>query len=50
MLGNVNVGKSTLCGRLFLDLGLVSNRDVDKFKQEAIKNGMESWWLAYLMD
>ena len=50
VLGHVDIGKSTLCGRIFLDLELIPSRDVDKFKQEAIRNNRDSWWLSYLMD
>lgn len=49
-IGHVDAGKSTLCGRLLLDLGEVSEADVKKFEDEAIKNNRDSWWLAYVMD
>ena len=31
-LGHVDVGKSTLCGRILLDLNKIDQRDVAKFK------------------
>ena len=50
ILGHVNTGKSTLCGRILLDLDIVDNREIDKLKQEASKCKMDSWYLAYLLD
>ena len=50
MLGHSNTGKSTLCGRILLDTGLVDDRDVVSLKRDAVNNGRESWWIAYLMD
>ncbi len=46
----MNTGKSTLCGRILIDLELVDKREVDKLKQEASKHKMDSWYLAYLLD
>jgi peptide chain release factor subunit 3 len=31
-IGHVDAGKSTLCGRLLLDLGEVSETDIKKFE------------------
>lgn len=50
VLGHSNTGKSTLCGQILLSLNQVDQREIDKHKQEAQKNGMESWWMAYVMD
>ncbi len=50
VLGHVNLGKSTLCGRILLDFGMVTEREIAKLKKEAIDNNMESWYLAYIMD
>jgi translation elongation factor EF-1alpha len=50
VLGHSNTGKSTLCGRILLDTGLVDDRDIVSLKRDATSNGRESWWIAYLMD
>jgi len=49
-IGHVDHGKSTLCGRLMLDLGLINDRIIDKYKQIAKENHRENWWIAYIMD
>jgi translation elongation factor EF-1alpha len=28
----------------------VNERDIERFKRDAIANNRESWWIAYLMD
>lgn len=50
LLGNVDHGKSTLAGRILVNIGEVDGREVDKMKLEAEKRNMQSWWLAYLLD
>jgi peptide chain release factor subunit 3 len=49
-IGHVDHGKSTLCGRVLLDLGLINERIIDKYKQMAKENHRENWWIAYIMD
>jgi peptide chain release factor subunit 3 len=49
-LGHVDHGKSTICGNILYSLGLVDERRIQKLKEDANKNGMSSWWLAYVMD
>ena len=49
-IGHVDAGKSTLCGRILVDSGEISQEDIRKFEQEAKENNRESWWLAYCMD
>eukprot|EP01083_Nonionella_stella_P066251 174269_1 len=49
-IGHVNGGKSTLCGRLMFELGGVSERDIDKLREEAQKLGKESYFFAFFMD
>lgn len=49
-LGHVDHGKSTICGNILYLLNLVDERQINKLKEEAKKNGMDSWWLAYVMD
>ena len=39
-------GKSTLMGQLLVSCGEVSQRDVHKFKKEAMESGKGSFYLA----
>ncbi|CZT25394.1 related to translation elongation factor HBS1 protein [Ramularia collo-cygni] len=50
VVGHVDHGKSTLMGRLLLDTGAVSQREVDKFKKQATDIGKPSFALAWVMD
>jgi peptide chain release factor subunit 3 len=49
-IGHVDAGKSTICGNLMYLMGIVDQRTIDKYKQEAKEKGRDSWWLAYVMD
>jgi peptide chain release factor subunit 3 len=49
-IGHVDAGKSTISGQIVLQMGLVDDRTIQQFKEEAIKKGRDSWWLAYVMD
>jgi len=49
-IGHVDAGKSTICGNLMYLMGVVDQRIIDKYKQEAKDKGRDSWWLAYVMD
>jgi peptide chain release factor subunit 3 len=49
-IGHVDAGKSTICGNLMFINGVVDQRTIDKYQDEAKKNGRDSWWLAYVMD
>lgn len=49
-LGHVDHGKSTLLGRLLLDLKVVDPRTVDKYRKEAEKIGKSSFALAWVLD
>jgi peptide chain release factor subunit 3 len=49
-IGHVDAGKSTICGNLMYLMGVVDQRTIDKYKQEAKDKGRDSWWLAYVMD
>lgn len=49
-IGHVDAGKSTICGNLMYLNGVIDQRTIDKYKQEAVKSGRDSWWLAYVMD
>ena len=49
-IGHVDAGKSTICGNLMFLTGMVDERTIEKFKQEAKEKQRDSWWLAYVMD
>ena len=49
-IGHVDSGKSTICGRMMMDMGKVDMRTVEKYKKEATEKNRESWWIAYVMD
>lgn len=48
--GHVDSGKSTLLGRMMLDMGVVDQRTVDKYRKEAAKIGKESFSFAWMFD
>ncbi|KAL2203216.1 hypothetical protein CC79DRAFT_1279619 [Sarocladium strictum] len=48
--GHVDAGKSTLMGRLLVDLKYVDQRTVDKYRRLAEKTGKQSFALAWVMD
>ena len=50
VVGHVDAGKSTMMGRLLLDLQVVDQRTVDKLRQEADKIGKSSFALAWVLD
>ncbi|KAM6481076.1 hypothetical protein HDV62DRAFT_95122 [Trichoderma sp. SZMC 28011] len=50
VVGHVDAGKSTLMGRLLLELKLVEERTVDKYRRQAEKTGKQSFALAWVMD
>lgn len=50
MVGHVDHGKSTCCGRILVDTNNVTENDIRKAQTEAEENNMKTWWLAYLLD
>lgn len=48
--GHVDSGKSTMLGRLLLDMKVVDQRTVDKYQKEAEKMGKSSFALAWVLD
>ncbi|EWC46452.1 hypothetical protein DRE_04395 [Drechslerella stenobrocha 248] len=50
VIGHVDAGKSTLMGRLLYDAGVVDERTIQKYKQEAEKIGKSSFALAWVLD
>lgn len=49
-IGHVDAGKSTICGQIVYQMDVIDERTIQAFKEEAIKKGRDSWWLAYVMD
>jgi len=50
IIGHVDHGKSTTIGHLFYQTGTVSEREVQKFEEEAKKMGKESFKFAWVLD
>jgi peptide chain release factor subunit 3 len=48
-IGHVDAGKSTISGNLMFAMGVVDQRTIQKYKEEAKEKNRESWWLAYVM-
>lgn len=48
--GHVDAGKSTLMGRLLMELKFVEQRTVDKYRKQGEKIGKQSFALAWVMD
>lgn len=49
-IGHVDAGKSTISGQIMYKMGVIDERTIQKFKEEAKSKGRDSWWLAYVMD
>ena len=49
-VGHVHAGKSTTVGRLLFDSGIVSEQEMKKLKEEAVKHGKIGFEFAYVMD
>ncbi|KAI1454416.1 hypothetical protein F4805DRAFT_439522 [Annulohypoxylon moriforme] len=50
VVGHVDAGKSTLMGRLLLDLSVVDQRTIQKYRKEAESIGKSSFALAWVLD
>lgn len=50
VVGHVDSGKSTMLGRLLLDMKVVNQRTIDKYRKEAEKMGKSSFALAWVLD
>lgn len=48
--GHVDSGKSSLCGRLLFELGGISDREMQKLRDEAKALGKDSFCYAFYMD
>jgi elongation factor 1-alpha len=49
-VGHVDAGKSTTVGRCMFDGGAVSEQEMKKLREEAVKNGKAGFEFAYVMD
>lgn len=49
-LGQVDSGKSTLCGHLLYKCGYIDERNMDKIRIKAKEDGMEPWIWARVLD
>jgi len=49
-VGHVDAGKSTTIGQLFFQSGILTEQEMKKLKEEAIKNGKAGFEFAYFMD
>lgn len=49
-IGHVDAGKSTTCGNILFLSGMIDDRTIEKYKQEAAGKAGESWFLAFIMD
>ncbi|RKF57658.1 HBS1-like protein [Erysiphe neolycopersici] len=50
VIGHVDAGKSTLMGRLLLEVGIIDQRTVDRYTKEAEAMGKTSFALAWVFD
>ncbi|KAI5150032.1 peptide chain release factor subunit 3 [Enteropsectra breve] len=49
-VGHVDSGKSTICGRIIVDLGLIDARTLEKYKSQAEELNRGTWYLSWCMD
>ena len=49
-IGHVDHGKSTTLGHLLSQIGAIDPRTIEKLKEDAAQNQMESWQWAYVLD
>ena len=49
-VGHVDAGKSTCVGRMMFDGGAVTEQEMKKLREEAVKNGKAGFEFAYVMD
>jgi len=49
-IGHVDAGKSTLGGQLLIQTGMVDERTLEKYKNDAKNAGRETWYISWVMD
>ena len=49
-IGHVDAGKSTLCGHLLFEAGIVDQRTIERYQKEAQAKGRQSWYYSWVMD
>ncbi len=49
-IGHVDAGKSTICGRILVDLKMVDSRTLEKYKLESAEKNRSNWYLSWCMD
>ncbi len=49
-VGHVDAGKSTIAGQCLLTMGMIDERTIQKYKQDAKLQNRASWYLAYVFD
>lgn len=49
-VGHVDAGKSTICGRILVDLNLIDERTLEKYKEQSMQTNRASWYLSWCMD
>ena len=49
-IGHVDAGKSTLCGHILVEAGIVDQRTIERYQKEAAEKGRSSWYFSWVMD
>lgn len=49
-VGHVDSGKSTISGRILMDLNLIDERLIEKYKIQAQESNRGSWYLSWCLD
>ncbi|CAD25504.1 TRANSLATION ELONGATION FACTOR 1-ALPHA [Encephalitozoon cuniculi GB-M1] len=49
-VGHVDAGKSTICGQILVQMGLVDPRTLEKYRQMSREQNRESWYLSWCLD
>lgn len=50
IIGHVDSGKSSLCGQILLKCGYINEREFEKIKVQADKDGMSKWAFSRILD
>lgn len=49
-VGHVDAGKSTICGQILVQMGLVDARTLEKYRLQSKEQNRESWYLSWCLD